>query len=115
MWPVNGIRALLGLPIPAASRVNELALLVATVLVWLTALWLAIRIAGRRSSKSATLHIATRIAQIILVWGLFQLFCMAAVIGWNRGGKVAYRHDAAGRSAAPTAPEKAAETPPKAQ
>ena len=111
MWPVNGIRALMGLPIPAASLENELALLVATVLVWLTGLWLTIRIVGRRNNKSATLHIATRIAQIILIWGLFQLFCMATVIGWNRGGKVAYRHSIAGRAEA--AAKAAAEPPPQ--
>ena len=81
MLPVNAVRALLGLPIPAPGEHAELLLLVVVVLAFLAAGWLALRIASKRSGKVAGLHIATRIAQIVLCWGLFQIGCVAVTVG----------------------------------
>lgn len=113
MLPVNAVRALLGLPIPAAGEHAELFLQTAVVLVSLAAVWTALRIAGRRTGKTASLHIATRIAQIILCWGLFQIGCVAVTAGWNRGGRAAVCADSSAKAARAAAPAKTNAAPRK--
>ncbi len=93
MLLVNAVRVLLNWPIPAAGEHTELSLLTAAVIAFLTATWLAVRIAGKRSGKVEGMHIATRVAQIILCWGLFQIGCVAITAGWNRGGSAVVRSD----------------------
>ena len=99
MLPVNAVRALLGLPVPAPGEHAELLLLVTVVLAFLAAGWLVLRIASKRSGKEAGLHIATRIAQIVLCWGLFQIGCVAVTVGWNRGGRACVRTESTARTA----------------
>ena len=98
MLPVNAVRALLNLPIPASGENAELLLLTAAVMSFLTAAWLAVRIAGKRSGKVEGMHIATRVAQIVLCWGLFQIGCVAVTAGWNRGGYAVVRSDSAAKA-----------------
>ena len=100
MLPVNAARVLLNLPIPAAGEHAELFLLTAVVLVFIAAVWAALRIAGKRTGKTASLHVATRIAQIILCWGLFQIGCVAVTAGWNRGGRAAVCADSSAKATA---------------
>ena len=86
MLLVNAVRAIFKLPIPAPGVHGELFLVSATDLVFGLLLWLAIRIWGKRDNKSELLQIATRLAQIILYWGVFQLCCVVLTINFNRGG-----------------------------
>ena len=87
MLPVNLVRSICGMPIPAPGAHTELYLQSAAVFVWLIVLWLTFRTVGKRNGKSQLLHIATRVAQIFLCWGVFQLCCMGIAIGLNRGGR----------------------------
>ncbi len=100
MLPVNAVRVLLNFPIPAPGEHTELFLLSAVVLAFLAAVWAALRIAGKRTGKISTLHVATRIAQIILCWGFFQIGCVAVTAGWNRGGRASVCSDASVKAAA---------------
>ncbi|MBQ6353058.1 MAG: hypothetical protein IJJ28_07315 [Lentisphaeria bacterium] len=99
MLPVNAVRALLNLPVPAPGKHTELLLLTVTVLVFLAVVWQAVRIVGKRSGKVTVIHIATRIVQIVLCWGLFQIGCVAVTAGWNRGGRAVVSRDAAPKTA----------------
>ena len=85
MLPVNVVRAIAKMPIPAEGENTELYVHTVVVLLWLAALWLTIRILGKRNTKSQLLHVGTRVAQIILCWGAFQLCCWAITVGLNRG------------------------------
>ncbi len=76
----HGVKALLKLP-GGMSRGYGLYILPAIAFAWNFALWLAIRIMGKRDGKSPVLHVATRFAQMVLVWGIFQLFCAGAAAG----------------------------------
>ena len=83
------VKALCGLP-PLVPGTSEAGFLVALDLGWCVFLWLLLRYLGKRHSKSALLHISTRIALVILCWGWFQLLCAAAMLGWERGGLASY-------------------------
>ena len=87
MLLVNAVRAIWKMPIPAPGVHAELYLHSAAVLFLVVVLWLTFRILSRRNTKSPLLHIATRVAQIFLCWGVFQLCCVAITIGFNRGGR----------------------------
>lgn len=87
MLPVNCVRSICGMPIPAAGAHAELYLQSTVDLIWLIGLWLTFRTIGKRNGKSQLLHIATRVAQIFICWGVFQLCCVGITIGFNRGGK----------------------------
>ena len=87
MLPVNCVRSICNMPIPAPGAHAELYLQSTAVFIWLTGLWLAVRTLGKRNGKAQLLHIATRVAQIFLCWGVFQLCCVGITIGFNRGGK----------------------------
>ena len=76
----HGVKALLKLP-AGMSRGYGLYILPAIAFAWNFALWLVIRIWGKRDSKSPVLHVATRFAQMVLVWGIFQLFCAGTAAG----------------------------------
>lgn len=89
MLPVNVVRAIAKLPIPATGEHTELYLHSAVILIWLAALWLTLRTLGKRNFKSQLLHIGMRVAQIILCWGVFQLCCWAITVGLNRGWRTA--------------------------
>ena len=78
MW--HGVKALLKLP-GGMSRGYGLYILPAIAFAWNFALWLVIRILGKRDGKSPVLHVATRFAQMFLLWGIFQLFCGGIVAG----------------------------------
>ena len=93
MLLINLFRTMRQMDIPAQGKYTELYLLSTVVFVWVTALWLTIRIIGKRNTKSQLLHISTRMAQIILFWGVFQICCWAITVGWNRGGNRFCRHD----------------------
>ncbi len=84
MMAVNAGRLLLQMPIPAPGEQTELVVQTAVVCLWLAALWLVLRTVGKRNGKSQFLHISTRLAQIMLCWGVFQLCCVAIAIGINR-------------------------------
>ncbi len=85
MLLVNAVRAIAKLPIPSTGEHTELYLHCVVVLIWMTALGLTLRTMGKRNTKSQLLHISTRVAQIVLCWGVFQLCCWAITIGLNRG------------------------------
>ena len=97
MLVVNCVRLAFRHPVPAAEMVHEVVILTSTVIVWMAGLWIAFRIAGKRDTKSQTLHIATRLAQIVLCWGVFQLGCAAftAVERWF-GVAVPFAYEPAG-------------------
>lgn len=84
MLVVNCVRLAFRQPVPAAETAHEVVILTSTVVIWMAGLWIAFRIAGKRDTKSPTLHIATRLAQIVLCWGVFQLGCLAFTVSWNR-------------------------------
>ena len=113
MMLVNAVRAVGRMPIPAAGEHAELFIHGITDVIWVATLWLAVRIAGKRNTKSQTLHIATRLAQIMLCWGVFQLCCVAIAIGWNRGGSRLCRREhtaVKAECATPAAPAEEAKT-----
>lgn len=89
MLPVNIVRTIFGMPIPATGEHTELYLHSTAVLILLVALWLTIRVIGKRNTKSQLLHIGTRVAQLFLCWGVFQLCCWAITVGLNRGWRTA--------------------------
>ena len=89
MLPVNAVRAIAKMPIPATGEHIELYLYTIVDCIWVAVLWLAIRIAGKRNAKVQLLHIATRVAQIMLCWGVFQLCCWAIAVGLNRSWRTA--------------------------
>ena len=91
MMVINLFRTICQLPIPAPGEHTELYLHGIVAFVWETGLWVAIRIAGKRNTKSPLLHIGTRVAQIFLCWGVFQLCCMGIAIGLNRGGRASVK------------------------
>ncbi len=80
MLLVNAARELFGMPIPAPGAHGDLFLVGVTDLVWATGLWLTVRILGKRDTKSELLHVSTRLAQIVLCWGVFQLCCVVLAL-----------------------------------
>ena len=76
----HGLKALLKLP-GGMSRGYGLYILPAIAFIWNFALWLVIRILGKRDTKSPVLHVATRFAQMFLLWGIFQLVCVGTAAG----------------------------------
>jgi len=104
MLLVNVVRAITKLPIPATGEHTELYLHCLVVLIWVTALWLTLRILGKRNTKSPLLHISTRVAQIILCWGVFQLCCWAITVGLNRGWRTVGRPQTKTEISQPPAP-----------
>jgi len=89
LW--HGVKALLKLP-GGMSRGYGLYILPAIAFAWNFVLWLGIRVWGKRDNKSAVLHVATRFAQMVLVWGIFQLFCAGTAAGCRHNmGAVADR------------------------
>ena len=103
---VNAVRATCGMAIPAPGPHGELFLVSVTDLVWGICLWLTIRIVGKRETKSQLLEISTRLAQIILGWGVFQLCCVVLTINFNRSTRAVEKPRApkieAARPSAPT-------------
>ena len=104
MLPVNVVRTIAKLPIPAPGEYTEFYLHGAVILIWLAALWLTLRTLGKRTFKSQLLHIGTRVAQIILCWGVFQLCCWAIAVGLNRGWRAVEKPQAKTEIAQPPAP-----------
>ena len=102
----HGVKALLKLP-GGMSRGYGLYILPAIAFAWNFALWLVFRILGKRDGKSPVLHVATRFAQMVLVWGLFQLFCAGTAAGCR------HNMGAPADSAAQTVQSAPAETPTK--
>ena len=100
----HGIKALLKLP-GGMSRGYGLYILPAIAFAWNFALWLFFRIRGKRDGKSPVLHVATRFAQMVLVWGLFQLFCAGTAAGCR------HNMGAVGDNAVKTVQSAPAETP----
>ena len=98
MLLVNTVRAVFGLPIPAPGAHGELFLQSATAIVWVVVLWAVFRILGKRDTKSQVLLVSTRLAQIMLCWGLFQLCCVVLAINFSSGARAAMH---AGQSAKP--------------
>ena len=98
MLLVNTVRAVFGLPIPAPGAHGELFLQSATAIVWVVVLWAVFRILGKRDTKSQVLLVSTRLAQIMLCWGLFQLCCVVLTINFNRSTRAAAKTEV---SAAP--------------
>ena len=80
MLLVNAARELFGMPIPAPGVHGDLFPVGVTALVWVTVLWLTIRILGKRDAKSELLNVGTRLAQIVLCWGVFQLCCVVLAL-----------------------------------
>jgi len=118
MLLINAVRAIFKMPIPATGEHAELFIHGIADVVWVAILWLTIRIAGKRNTKSQMLHISTRLAQIMLCWGVFQLCCVAIAIGWNRGGSHLCRGDRAAAKAEEQSAEPKAGNPvaaPKAE
>ena len=76
----HGVKALLKLP-GGMSCGHGLYILPAVAFVWNFVLWLAVRILGKHYNKSSVLHVGTRFAQMVLVWGIFQLGCAGAAAG----------------------------------
>ena len=100
----HGVKALLKLP-GGMSRGYGLYILPAIAFAWNFLLWLVIRTSGKRDGKSPVLHVATRFAQMVLVWGLFQLFCAGTAAGCR------HNMGAANDNAAKTVQSAPAETP----
>ena len=95
----HALKALWKLPV-GMSRGYGLYILPAIAFAWNFLLWLVIRILGKRDSKSPVLHVATRFAQMFLIWGIFQLLCVGAAAGCShRSAQVA---PAPVRQSAPT-------------
>lgn len=115
MLLVNVVRAIAKLPIPATGEHTELYLHCVVVLIWVTTLGLTVRILGKRNSKSQLLHIGTRIAQIILCWGVFQLCCWAITVGLNRGWRTVGKPQTKSEIVRPTVPPPAKTEAPKAE
>ena len=111
MLPINIVRAIAKLPIPATGEHTELYLHGAAVLIWLAVLWLTIRLYGKRNTKSSLLHIGTRVAQLIFCWGVFQLCCWAIAVGMNRGWRTAEKPQPKTESVQPAAVRAKAEAP----
>ena len=105
MLVVNTVRALAKMPIPAAGENTELYVHTVVVLLWIAALWLTFRILGKRNTKSQLLHISTRVAQIILCWGAFQLCCWAITVGLNRGWRTVGKPYTKTEISQPSAPQ----------
>ena len=61
-------------------------------LVLLLLVWLWARFWGARRFGAAFLNVTGQFVAIFVVWGCFQLLCMAAVIIWNNGGFRALHH-----------------------
>ena len=97
MLLVNAVRATFGMAIPAPGVHGELFLVSVTDLVWGLCLWLTLRSMGKRDTKSRMLEISTRLAQIMLCWGVFQLCCVVLAVSFNRGGRASVKADAAVR------------------
>ena len=89
---VSGFRALFHAtsPTPVAGP----WMLAVADLAWTAALWIVLRLLGKRNSKSRLLQISTQLALVILVWGWFQLLCAVIATGV---------HAEAARPAAPAA------------
>ena len=98
MLLVNTVRAVFGLPIPAPGVRGELFLQSTTALIWVAVLWVVFRTIGKRDTKSQLLLVSTRLAQIMLCWGLFQLCCVVLAINFSAGARAAMH---AGESAKP--------------
>ena len=113
MLLVNAVRAISDMPIPAPGVHGELFIVSAADIVFGALVWLTIRIMGKRDTKSQLLHISTRLAQIMLCWGAFQLCCVVLTISFNRGGKAVYQSNSPGRAEAAAPAKPAAERPPQ--
>jgi len=98
MTLINLFRTIFGMQIPSARENVELFLHGGSALFVVTAYWLVFRIAGRRSNKTQLLHICTRLAQIFICWGVFQLCCMGITVGLNRGGRASVQSPTTCRS-----------------
>ena len=99
MMLINLFRTICRMPIPAPGEHTELYLYGISAFVLLTVLWLTFRIVGKRNNKSQLLHICTRLAQIYLCWGVFQLGCVGIAVGLNRGGRASVRTEATAKQA----------------
>ena len=98
MLIVNLFRTICRMPIPAVREHVELFLHGGSALFLVTASWLTFRIIGRRSNKTQLLIVCTRMAQIFICWGVFQLCCMGITVGLNRGGRASVQPQAACRA-----------------
>ena len=84
---INLFRTICRMPIPSPVEHVELYLHGGSALFLTAACWLAFRISCKRGNRTQLLHICTRLAQIFLCWGVFQLCCMGIAVGLNRGGR----------------------------
>ena len=96
---INLLRTICRMPIPAVREHVELFLHGGSALFLVTVSWLALRIVGRRNNQVQLLHICTRMAQIFICWGVFQLCCMGITVGLNRGGRASVQPSATCRQA----------------
>lgn len=88
---INLFRTICRMPIPATREHVELFLHGGSALLLTIICWLVFRIVGRRNNQVQLLHICTRVAQIYLCWGVFQLCCMGITVGLNRGGRASVK------------------------
>jgi len=96
---ISGFRTLFRIS-PAAAAPGPWMLAVADI-VWCAVLWAVLRILGKRNNKSQLLHVSTRLALVVLVWGWFQLLCAVIAAGVHAESP---RPESSAAPAAPAAP-----------
>lgn len=89
---------------PFVSGVYASNLLAAVGFIWFLLLWLSVRTIACITNRMNILHVAFRIATVLLIWGWFQVICSAVVFTWRDSGFGTY-HTTLGVPASPSGAE----------